>query len=107
MAGHTSPREQFCGSTEPSWYAVTLTAGANIAVHGKAGYQVKVYGIILSAATSTTATFQDGSTPFTGAMPYTGLALDLERKPFITSTGNDFVITSGGNAAGAVFASIN
>lgn len=104
---HTSPREQFCGSTEPAWHAVTLTAGSNIAFAGRATYQVKVYAIILAAATSTSVTFQDGSTPFTGSMPFTGMALDFERKPFICSTGNDFVISSSGNAAGSIFACVN
>ena len=103
----TVPREQFCGSTEPAWYPVTLSSGNNIAISGVAGEQVKVYAVILTASTSVNITFKDGSTPFSGAMPMTSMALDLERKPMLTSVGNDFVINSSGNAAGMVFASKN
>jgi len=106
-APHTSPRETFCGSTDPAWYPCTLTAGANIVIAGVPNYQIKVYAVFLGAAASVTATFQDGSTPFSGAIPYTGLAFDDERKPMICSIGNNFVITSSGNAAGMVFANIN
>jgi hypothetical protein len=110
MAGlgpHTSPRETFCGSTDPQWYPCTLTAGSNIVITGMPGYQVKVYAVFLGAATATTAIFQDGVTPFSGAIPFSGLAFDDERKPMICSVGNNFVITCGGSAAGMVFANIN
>lgn len=104
---NTSPRQQFPGSTEPAWHPITLTAGSNIAFAGKANYQVKCYAVLLTAATSVNITFQDGATAFTGAMPMTSLAFDFEQKPFICSTGNDFVITSSGNAAGSIFVAVN
>lgn len=107
MAKNTSPRKQYCGSTEASWHPVTLTAGANVAIVANPLYQIKVYSVFLGAASSVNVTLQDGSTPFTGAIPMTGLAFDTQDKPFICSVGNDFVITSTGNAAGCVFASIN
>jgi hypothetical protein len=104
---NNSPRQQYCGSTEACWHPVTLVNGSNVAVPGLAGYKVKVYSVFLGAAASVNITLQDGSTPFTGAMPMTGLCFDTQDKPFICSTGNDFVITSTGNAAGAIFASVN
>ena len=104
---NTSPRQQYCGSTEACWHPVTLINGANVAVTGKAGYQIKVYSVFLAANPSVNITLQDGSTPFTGAMNMNGLAFDTQDKPFICSPGNDFVITSTGNAAGSVFASVN
>lgn len=107
MAKNTSPRQQYCGSTEAAWYPVTLTAGANVAVVGNPLYQIKVYSVFLGAASTVAVTLQDGSIPFTGAINMVGLAFDTQDKPFICSTGNDFVITSTGNAAGAVFVSIN
>jgi hypothetical protein len=107
MAKNTSPRQQYCGSTEASWYPVTLTAGSNVAIVAHPLYQIKVYAVFLGAASSVNITFEDGSTPFSGAMPMTGLAFDTEDKPMICSVGNDFVIVSTGNAAGMVFASIN
>jgi len=107
MAKNTSPRQQYCGSTEASWHPVTLIAGSNVAVVANPLYQVKVYSVFLAANPSVNITLQDGSTPFTGAMNINGLAFDTQDKPFICSTGNDFVITSTGNAAGSVFASIN
>jgi hypothetical protein len=104
---NNSPRQQYCGSTEACWHPVTLISGANVAVSGLAGYQVKVYSVFLGAASSTNITLQDGGTPFTGAIPMTGMAFDTQDKPFICSKGNDFVITSTGNAAGSIFASVN
>jgi hypothetical protein len=101
-----SPRQQYAESTSASWYPVTLAGGANIAIKGKAGTQIKVYAVFLGAATSVTAILQDGSNPFTGALPFTGLAFDTEDKPFICSIGNDFIITCSGSAAGSVFATI-
>ena len=104
MAGlgpHTSPRETFCGSTDPQWYPCTLTSGSNIVITGVPGYQIKVYAVFLGSSSANTATFQDGSSAFTGAIPFTGLCFDDERKPFICSVGNNFVITCSGNAAGS------
>jgi hypothetical protein len=104
---NTSPRQQYCGSTEAAWHPVTLTAGSNVAIVGRSSYQVKVYAVFLSAASTVSVTFEDGATPFSGAMPMTALAFDTEDKPMICSVGNDFVIVSTGAAAGMVFAAIN
>ena|ERR1035441_3050616 len=104
---NTSPRKQYPGSTEACWHPVTLIAGANVAVVANPLHQIKVYSVFLGASSSVNITLQDGSTPFTGAMPMSGMAFDTQDKPFICSVGNDFVITSTGNAAGAIFASIN
>jgi hypothetical protein len=104
---NTSPRQQYPGSTEASWHPVTLTAGTNLGISGLPTYQVKVYAIVLSAAASVNITLLDGANPFTGAMPTTAFAFDTEDKPFICSVGNNFNIQSTGNAAGAIFASIN
>ena len=101
------PRMQYPGSTEASWHPVTLSAGANVAVVGASSVQVKVYAVFLGASSTTNITMQDGATPFSGAMPMTGLAFDTTDKPMICSVGNDFVITSTGAAAGMVFASLN
>jgi hypothetical protein len=103
----TTIREQrYATQTEAQWYPVTLSAGSNVAIAGIAGEQVYVYVVILSATSAQTATFFNGATAFSGAMPFTGMALDLEIAPMICSTGNNFNITSSGNAAGMIFAKV-
>jgi hypothetical protein len=99
-----TPRQDYVVSTSASWYPVTLVNGSNIAITGIPGNRICVYAVFLSASSSVNITLQDGSNAFTGAMPITSLAFDTEDKPFICSTGNNFVITSTGNAAGSVFA---
>lgn len=71
------------------------TSGDQSIVAGVAGTVIYVYSVVLSSASSTNVTFKDGGgTNFSGAMPVTSMALDLENKPMIVSKGNSFIINS-------------
>ena len=107
MAGAlTASTTNFPTFTTPQWYPVTLVNGTTAAIAGVANQHIRVYKIILAAASTVSATFLDGGNAFTGAMPYTGMALDLSDTPFICSAGNNFNITCTGNSGGTIFASI-
>lgn len=100
-------RGQYLQTTEALWVPFTLSGGNNVIVQGQTGRQIKVYAVVLTAATSVGITFKDGSTAFSGAMPCTAMALDLNDKPMICSSGNSFVITSDGAAAGMAFVQVS
>lgn len=73
-------------------------AGDNIIIFGIPNQLIRVYKIFLLAGAATNLTFKNGTSAFTGAMPWPsglGMVLDFDTKPwFTTSFGNDFIINS-------------
>lgn len=85
---------------DAAWVPISFnTSGDQTIVAGAAGQRVYVYSIILSAASQVNLIFKDGTTAKSGAMPISSMTIDMEDKPFITSSGNAFVINSSGNIA--------
>ena len=71
------------------------TASTNVIVPGVPGQRINVMKIFLTIVGSTTLTFEDGTTPLTGPMTLSAMALDYDGCPWwTTSKGNGFSINS-------------
>ena len=68
-------------------------------IAGVAGQTIKIYRMFFIVGGTNTVTIEDGTTPLTGGMPFTGggaLVLDHQGEPWFTcSAGNAFNINSG------------
>jgi hypothetical protein len=71
------------------------TASTNVIVAGIPGHRINVMKIFMTIVGSTTLTFEDGTTPLTGPMTLSAMALDYDGCPWwTTSIGNGFAINS-------------
>lgn len=87
------------GPTLSSLPVNVSASGANVLIPAVAGKVISVYRLIITFAVATTVTFDDGSTPLTGALVlYAGgsITLDYQAEPWFTTTaGNAFVMALG------------
>ena|SRR5215472_9145102 len=83
--------------------------GANAVIAASGATIIQVYRIFFVVGAATNVTFQDGTTPLTGAIPLAAngaITLDYSGDPwFLTSAGNAFQINQSGTAqtSGAVW----
>lgn len=87
--------KEYPGHTEAQWLPFSFsTSGDQTIVAAVANQTIRVIALVISAASTTNITLKDGATAKSGAMPLTGLVLDIEEKPLILTIGNAFVINS-------------
>jgi hypothetical protein len=77
---------------------VDLSAsGDQIVIAGAVGETIRVYRLLLAAASLTTVQIKSGLTPLSGALTLLALVLDFDPEPwFVTASGDDFVLALGG-----------
>lgn len=72
-------------------------SGDNTVVAGVAGKTIRILKLVFNVAATTNITLKHGATAWTGAMPFVanmGFVEDAETDPFITASGEAFVINS-------------
>lgn len=80
-----------------SWAAVNISSsGDNTILTGVTGQKIRVFKVILSAASSVALTIKDASTAVFGPSTGTAWALDLENSPIILAAGDNLVFNLGG-----------
>ena len=88
---------------------VSATATSTAAIAATASNFIRVYKMMLVAATATTVKFQDGTTDLTGLMTLGaggGILLDLDGQPWFTcSVGAQFTVAQSGSSqlSGAIY----
>lgn len=78
------------------WLAVNISSsGDNTIVTGVANQKIKVYKLILSAASSLALSIKDGSTVVHGPSTGTSWSIDADEAPITLQPGNNLVINLG------------
>lgn len=91
----TTQNQKFGAAQLTSAVISTASSGDTTLITRAVG-TIKVYGIVMAAASSVVATLKNGASGVTGAMTLNSLFLPISAEPYFTTTStNNFVLTLG------------